>query len=110
MLRATWLRLFRNQLWALGDQRRTVTSRIRTSYRPRLEMLEDRTVLSPTMVADINQQPVDSNPHNLVSVNGELYFAANDGSHGNQLWKTDGTAEGTVMLPELNLGTAAGFD
>jgi ELWxxDGT repeat protein len=31
-------------------------------------------------------------------VNGILYFTANDGTHGDQIWKTDGTAANTVMV------------
>lgn len=34
--------------------------------------------------------------------NNELYFVANDRTHGNELWKTDGTAAGTVMLKDIN--------
>jgi ELWxxDGT repeat protein len=73
-----------------------------------LEVLEDRTVLSPTLVADINQLPLEASPHDLVAFKGELYFAANESTHGNQLWKTDGTAEGTVLLTDINPGVSAG--
>ncbi|MEP7265783.1 MAG: ELWxxDGT repeat protein [Bacteroidota bacterium] len=34
-------------------------------------------------------------------LNGILYFAANDGSHGFELWKTDGTTAGTVMVKDI---------
>ena len=36
-----------------------------------------------------------------VVLGDELYFAATDSAHGTQLWKSDGTAEGTVMLTDL---------
>jgi ELWxxDGT repeat protein len=38
--------------------------------------------------------------------NGVLYFAANDGSHGTQLWESDGTAAGTYLADEINPGSA----
>ena len=40
----------------------------------------------------------DSNPANLTNLNGVLYFTATDGTNGMELWKTDGTNVGTVML------------
>jgi ELWxxDGT repeat protein len=33
-----------------------------------------------------------------------LYFTASDGVHGNELWKTDGTPEGTVMVADIRPG------
>jgi len=37
----------------------------------------------------------------LVNINGTLYFSANDGIHGEELWTSDGTAEGTEMVANL---------
>lgn len=41
--------------------------------------------------------------------NGELYFSAENGSatpyHGQELWKTDGTEAGTVMVKDIVAGT-----
>ena len=35
---------------------------------------------------------------NLMNFNGELFFSASDGVHGNELWKSNGTSAGTVMV------------
>jgi ELWxxDGT repeat protein len=47
-----------------------------------------------------------SNPANLTAVNGAVYFAANDGVNGTELWRTDGTAAGTVMY-DLYAGSSS---
>lgn len=37
-----------------------------------------------------------------IDVNGTLYFTANDGIHGTELWKSDGTQAGTMMVKDIN--------
>jgi ELWxxDGT repeat protein len=53
--------------------------------------------------------PNSSNPSGLTDVNGTLYFVADDGVHGAELWKSDGTEAGTVLAADVNPGPAAGF-
>ncbi len=42
-----------------------------------------------------------SNPRDLTVVNNLVFFTADDGVHGRALWKSDGTAAGTVMVKDL---------
>ena len=56
-----------------------------------------------TLVKDINPGVNNSswdvwNSNVLTNINGTLYFGAMDGVHDYQLWKSDGTTEGTVMV------------
>jgi ELWxxDGT repeat protein len=51
-----------------------------------------------------------SRPGDLADVRGTLFFTADDGSHGRELWKSDGTRAGTVLVADLTPGAAGGYD
>ena len=45
-----------------------------------------------------------SDPSGVVDVGGTAFFTANDGIHGEELWKTDGTEAGTVLVKNITPG------
>lgn len=70
----------------------------------------DGTTAGTVLVKNINTTIVNagnSNPSFLTDVNGVLYFMANDGVNGNELWKSDGTDAGTVMVKNIGTGAAS---
>jgi ELWxxDGT repeat protein len=48
-----------------------------------------------------------SDPGNLTNVNGTLYFTADDGVHGRELWKSDGN--GTVLVKDILSGSNSSY-
>ena len=66
----------------------------------------DGTAAGTMMVADIapgSASALNSAQANLLAVGNKLFFIATDGTHGNQIWVTDGTAAGTQMLSNFNI-------
>lgn len=56
------------------------------------------------MLADIKPGPSSSESHALKVVGNNAFFVANDGPHGQELWRTDGTPTGTLMLKDIMPG------
>jgi ELWxxDGT repeat protein len=59
---------------------------------------------SATMLKNIAYDGNSSDPSNFTEFNGEVYFSASD-ANGTELWKTDGTESGTVMVKDIYSGT-----
>ncbi|MGL4550305.1 MAG: ELWxxDGT repeat protein, partial [Gemmataceae bacterium] len=49
--------------------------------------------------------PIGSDPGGFVNVNGTLFFMAAVSGYGRELWKTDGTAAGTVFVKDVTPGS-----
>ena len=57
------------------------------------------------MVKDINSGSNHSGPARFAAVGNTLYFSANDGINGGEMWKSDGTNDGTVMVNDIRSGS-----
>lgn len=45
----------------------------------------------------------------FVELNGRVFFAAHDPAHGDELWSTDGTAQGTALVKDIAPGPFASY-
>lgn len=69
-----------------------------------------------SLVRDINTTNSgnqSSNPDNFIRFANKVFFTANDGIHGKELWQTDGTTAGTTMFfdftPKYSVTGISGF-
>lgn len=81
------------------------------------EQLEVRELLAASLnvLADINSGSGSSLPSadfpspTTIEFKGNVYFNANDGTHGSELWRTDGSSIGTSMFMDILSGSGASF-
>lgn len=77
----------------------------------------DGTAAGTMMIKDINPGAGSSVASNGTQTcfcfNNKIYFAPNDGINGNELWVSDGTSAGTIMVKDIKSGSSgsniAGF-
>lgn len=68
----------------------------------------DGTLQGTVMVRDINPGNASSNPANFCNVNGTLFFSADNGPHGRQIWKSSGTSFTTTRVSTLSTAGVLG--
>ena len=60
------------------------------------------------LLADINVGKASSTRRSFYAKGQEfLFFTAADKDHGTELWRTDGTPLGTIMVKDINQGTCS---
>ena len=70
----------------------------------------DGTAEGTTLVKDINPNldsrgfPASGSPFSMTAAKDIIYFTASDDEHGRELWRTDGTTAGTVLVEDINEG------
>ena len=60
-----------------------------------------------SLIKDITGDNVSSYPQQLTYLNGEVFFSADDKISGREIWKTDGTENGTVLFKDIKSGSAS---
>ncbi len=74
-----------------------------------LELMATDGTISGTHLIDINNtfnNSCGSNPYVITEINGEVFIEAFTDINGYELWKSDGTASGTVLYHEFTPGTS----
>jgi len=107
----------RSQGSSTGEGGRKDASRVRRENRRSLasrplgmQVLEPRLALAatPQLVENINFGDGSGSPEEFTTVGGTTFFTANHATAGYELWKTDGTTEGTVLVKDIWPGSFSG--
>ena len=62
-------------------------------------LVKDINTVAPSGVTVTNSSSLE----NFIAIDGTLYFAADNGVNGKELWKSDGTADGTQLVYDIQL-------
>jgi trimeric autotransporter adhesin len=77
------------------------------SGRPDFHLTRDINALAESN--PVNNQFAYPSADSYAVLDNVIYFAADDGIHGNELWRSDGTAVGTFMLKDIEPGPGSAF-
>lgn len=70
-------------------------------YMPR--MLRD---IGPGAIGGLGSDVEEARSRAIAAVGGVVFFAADDGEHGLELWRTNGTSSGTILVKDINTGNS----
>ncbi len=101
---------FLSQLKAIFSQNACILRRTnlrRSMNRGNSEPLEARTMLAATIVKDVHtiSSPNELNPSQITAVGNTVFFVSTVTGYGAELWKSDGTAAGTVLVKDILNGS-----
>ncbi len=63
-----------------------------------------------SVVTDLRAGPLGASPFPFVPLPSRVIFTADDGVFGRELWSSDGTAQGTQRLTDINPGAGDGIE
>jgi ELWxxDGT repeat protein len=73
----------------------------------------DGTTDGTVLVKDINplfdSYALSSTPRSFAVFDNKLFFMADDGEHGYELWYSDGTTDGTILYNDINSGVSSSW-
>jgi ELWxxDGT repeat protein len=77
--------------------------------------ISDGTVAGTVLLKDINAGPANSlsttvSSYGFIAMGSQVFFAATTASNGRELWKTDGTTAGTLMVKDVNPGAVGSIN
>jgi trimeric autotransporter adhesin len=82
----------------------TYFAKVYTTGNVRSEYSLGLNISGAKIVQDLTPNTADSNPSNFIQVGTTTYFTANSITSGTELWKTDGTVTGTVLVKDIRTG------
>ncbi|QGJ70078.1 Hypothetical protein PBC10988_17670 [Planctomycetales bacterium 10988] len=92
--------------WSKSFKKQKKNNRLNESLY--LEQLEQRQLLAgDPVLLEINVGGGSSSPTDFEDVNGTLFFRANDGANGVELWMSDGTSAGTTLVKDILSGSSS---
>ena len=62
-------------------------------------------VAQPVAIEDISAGSLGSAPSSFVALENDVFFVADDGILGTELWRTDGTLGGATMVADIRMGS-----
>ena len=60
-------------------------------------------------VIDTSSGTASFNPYNFTAFDGYIYFSADDGTSGRELWRSNGTTLGTTRVADINDGSGSSY-